>query len=474
VPVVEERRAEGRASEGGTLVVGAGPCGLACALELTASGHPVVLLEQSGRAGGLAASNVDAAGFTWDRGGHVVFSHYGEFDRLLTSVMGDELEHHDRSSYVHVGDAWVPYPFQNNLHRLPAAQAVYALEGLITAQTAGGCEDHLGGSAQGEDFGTWMTRTFGEGVVELFMRPYNEKVWAHPASVMSARWIAERVSTVDWRQAVRSIVNRSDDVAWGPNNLFAFPRTGGTGEIYRRAAELLGDTVRYGAAVVGVDLGRRVMTVQDAHGAQEDVAFGRLVWTGALDVLVRTVTSSVPTEVLAAADDLVHNSVTIVGIGYESPLTDERSWLYFPDADVPFYRATNFAKYAPANVPGGRTDRYSSWMTEIASSAWRPIDERDLGARVDAALRRTGLVPADAAVASVHVDHIPYAYPVPTLGRDAALAVIQPWLMEHGVLSRGRFGSWRYEIGNMDHAVKMGVDAARFLVDGTPEEAWTR
>jgi hypothetical protein len=45
--------------------------------------------------------------------------------------------------------------------------------------------------------------------------------------------------------------------------------------------------------------------------------------------------------------------------------------------------------------------------------------------------------------------------------------------MEQGIYSRGRFGSWKYEIGNMDHAVKMGIDAARHVTKGTPEEVWT-
>ncbi len=75
-------------------------------------------------------------------------------------------------------------------------------------------------------------------------------------------------------------------------------------------------------------------------------------------------------------------------------------------------------------------------------------------------------------MASVHVEHIELAYPVPTLGRDGALAAIQPWLMERKILSRGRFGAWRYELGNMDHAVKMGIDAARLAASGTPEELW--
>jgi UDP-galactopyranose mutase len=444
------------------VVVGGGPCGLACARELIDLGHDdVVVLEATDRPGGLAASVVDAAGFTWDRGGHVVFSHYGEFDRLLDQVMGDDVEHHERSSYVHVGGGWVPYPMQNNLHRLPASLAHDALTGLIEAQQSGP-------PAAGDDFETWMLGAFGTGIVEQFMRPYNEKVWAYPAKGMSSTWMAERVSTLDWRDALRTVLERTDDVRWGPNNMFAFPSQGGTGEIYRRLAATLAPHVRYRSQVVRVDARARELVLADGDA----VGYDHLVWTGPLDHLVDSLTEA-PPEVAASADQLVHNSVAVVGIGYETALVDDRSWLYFPDPDVPFYRATNFAKYASRNVPDGRVDRYCSWMTEVASSPWRPLEPAGLAERVDMALRRLGLVPAEAPIASVHVDHVEYAYPVPTLGRDAALQIIQPYLMGLGILARGRFGAWRYELGNMDHAVKMGVDAARFIVDGTPEQAWS-
>ena len=66
-----------------------------------------------------------------------------------------------------------------------------------------------------------------------------------------------------------------------------------------------------------------------------------------------------------------------------------------------------------------------------------------------------------------------YAYPVPTLGRDAALAAIQPRLEALGIFSRGRFGGWKYEVGNMDHSVMQGVELADRLVTGTPETTYT-
>ena len=64
-------------------------------------------------------------------------------------------------------------------------------------------------------------------------------------------------------------------------------------------------------------------------------------------------------------------------------------------------------------------------------------------------------------------------YPVPTLDRDAALAVIEPWLQRRRIWSRGRFGAWRYEIGNMDHSFMQGVEWVDHVLDGAPETVWT-
>ena len=179
-----------------------------------------------------------------------------------------------------------------------------------------------------------------------------------------------------------------------------------------------------------------------------------------------------PLELVQAASKLRHNGVYMVGVGYETPLADEKCWMYFPQQNTPFYRATNFAKYAHANVPDADVARYSAYMTETSYSDAKAEPREGLEERVEEGLRAAGVVSGSPRVASLHLEDIPYAYPVPTLERDAALGVIQPWLMDRNIYSRGRFGSWRYEIGNMDHAVKMGIDAARRVVAGDDEELW--
>lgn len=437
-------------------IVGAGPCGLACARELERLGHSDWrIFEASTTAGGHASSVRDEQGFTWDLGGHVVFSHYGEFDALLDEVIGDDVYEHERSSYVHLDGRWIPYPFQNNLRYLSPSDVHECLLGLIDAP---------GGSPE-MDFARWIEASFGPGIARLFMRPYNFKVWATPLEQMSSTWIAERVSVVDYRRALRNVLLQRDDIAWGPNNRFRFPKSGGTGEIYRRVADRLGDNVVFGREVVAIDADERVLTFADG----EDEGYDALVSTMPADRLVERL-ARCPREVREAARQLEHNGVYVVGVGYKRPLEGDRSWMYFPEGPTPFYRVTNFAKYSSNNVPDGDTTRFSSFLTETSYS--RHKSERP-GAVAEAAVKglvTVGLVEPDAEVASVHLIDVEYAYPVPTLGRDRALEVIQPWLAARDIYSRGRFGSWRYEIGNMDHAVKMGIDAARRILHGSSEE----
>ena len=441
------------------VIIGAGPCGLASARELDRLGRPNwVLLERADAAGGLAASVRDGAGFTWDLGGHVVFSHFREFDAVLHEAMRDDLLHHERSSYVRFRDRWVPYPFQRNLHRLPQPVLRECLDGLRDAQR------QRGEMYTPANFAEWMLQAFGEGITRHFMRPYNLKVWATPLELMSAAWMAERVAVVDYERVLANAQQGVDDSAWGPNNCFAFPRSGGTGEIFRRVAEPLSGRIRYQAPVVRVD--PRSRQVQVADGTV--VRYSALISTMPLDVLL-TALPCAPDNVRDAGGVLEHSGVMMVGVGYEQPLSDAKSWMYYPGADVPFYRATNFAKYASANVPDSDVGRYCSYLTETAYSSYKPIDRAGVEDAVEVGLRASGTVDGRPRVASIHVEDIEYAYPVPTTGRDAALALIQPWLCDQRIYSRGRFGSWRYEHGNMDHAMKMGIDIARRLVTGSPE-----
>jgi hypothetical protein len=85
------------------------------------------------------------------------------------------------------------------------------------------------------------------------------------------------------------------------------------------------------------------------------------------------------------------------------------------------------------------------------------------------AIAAEGLAPAEVGVVSRWGRTLPYAYPLPTLGREAALAEILPELERRDVYARGRFGAWRYEVGNMDHCYVQGLQVVDRILEGKPE-----
>lgn len=453
-----------------SLILGAGPAGLGAASQLAAIGaDDFLVLERHPYVGGLAASFTDTAGFTWDVGGHVAFSHYPQFDRLLQDLLGDDVLHHQRESWIRVAGTFVPYPFQNNIRRLPPELAWECVEGLLEAGLA---------AARGDlpppaNFREWVDRVFGPGIARLFMVPYNFKVWAHPAKALSSAWIGERVSVVDAARVIKNIILGQDDVAWGPNNTFSFPLTGGTGEIYRRLAARFADRVRCDSEAVRIDPVAKIVRTADGL----EIGYTHLLSTIPIDRLVKNVLQDASPALIEAANRLKHNGTIIHGLGFEGAPPDPRCWMYFPESDCPFYRVTNFHNYSPNNTPDpdGMRPRKRAIMTETSFSDHKPEDQTNLTERTLDGLAATTLIAPEEKdrPCSVWEHRVDYAYPVPCLERDAALAVLQPALMAMGIFSRGRFGGFKYEVGNMDHSFMQGVEWAEHVIRQQPETVYT-
>lgn len=446
------------------VIIGGGPTGLGAAYRLHELGYENwTLYEKSDYVGGHACSHVDEHGFVWDEGGHVIFSHYPYFDKLVDDMLGKQENLLIRESWIVRQGSWIPYPFQNNLRYLPKPVQVSCLLGA--AKAAANHDSHTC-----SNFRDWILATFGEGIAEAFMFPYNSKVWTTPLEQMSKSWIAERVSVIDFKRLLENVLYERDDVGWGPNNKFRFPLHGGTGEIYRRMAGRFPEKVRTGKELVAVDEGARRVSFSDGSGDTYDV----LISTGPLDLLTRMLKSR-DSKLLDAASELQHNNLLVLGIGLEKKIETGKCWIYFTDADMPCYRATYFSHYSPFNVPNGDTERYSSLMCEMSYRGREaPDPEKVLEQVIEYLIRAKMLDASDRnRIVSRYQRTVAYSYPIPTLGRDAALTTLQPALMGQGIYSRGRFGAWRYEIGNMDHSVMMGVESVNHVLSGEKETVYS-
>ncbi len=436
------------------LISGAGPTGLGAGHRLRELGErDFLILERNDYVGGLSASFTDAAGFTWDVGGHVLFSHFEYYDRLVEQALGGAFLEHQRIAAVRIAGGWTPYPFQNNIRTLPRELQWECVQGLLPGRRR---------MEAPTNFGEWIDHIFGPGIGRLFMRPYNFKVWAAPPEHLDFHWIGERVSVVNLERTLENLILDRPDVGWGPNNVFRFPLNGGTGQIFRAIAAGIAPHIRTGQEIVSIDAAAR--TVRTRQG--QDYTYDHLLSTGPLDRLVLDQLREPPSALVEAARSLEHNGVYVAGVGVDGVREDPTCWMYFPEDDCPYYRLTNFHNYSPNNA--ARPGLQRALMAETSFSRFKPEDSSRLMDRTIDGLAATGMIGPDerAKVLSRWEMTVDYGYPVPTLGRDAALRTLIPALESREIFSRGRFGGWKYEVSNMDHSVMQGVQwAERMLLE---------
>ncbi|KAI9852931.1 MAG: hypothetical protein M1838_003725 [Thelocarpon superellum] len=465
------------------LVIGAGPTGLGAAKRQ--SGPSWLIIDSNETPGGLASTDVTPEGFLYDVGGHVIFSHYKYFDDCIDEALpkSDDWYTHQRISYVRCKNLWVPYPFQNNISMLPKEEQVKCMDGMIDAAL----EARVSNSKP-RDFDEWIVRMMGTGIADLFMRPYNFKVWAVPTTKMQCQWLGERVANPDLKTVTKNVILQKTAGNWGPNATFRFPAHGGTGGIWIAVADTLPKkNTRFGAhgTVKKVDADTKTVVLKDGT----TIGYDKLVTTMAVDSLVEMMGDR---ELVDLSKGLSYSTTHVVGVGIRGERPErigDKCWLYFPEDDCPFYRATIFSNYSPNNQPpeskelptmhladgsaAGSKDAkagpYWSIMLEVSESSMKPVDHASLLKDCIQGLVNTEMLKPQDEIVSTYHRRFDHGYPTPSLEREGVLKQLLPKLLDKGIYSRGRFGSWRYEVGNQDHSFMLGVEAVDNIVNGATE-----
>lgn len=422
------------------------------------------MIEQSSNAGGLATTVVDNEGFLWDIGAHVIFSHYAYFTSLLDMIIPiEEWNIKKREAWVWMRDTYIPYPLQQNLYRLPKDEIIRCIDGLLEV------ERNRWTFKKPKTFRDWLEQSFGQGLCETFMFPYNFKVWACPPEEMNVEWMGERVATVDVSKVIANVILRNDDGGWGPNSTFRYPKHGGTGAIWEGLYKMLpAGSFHFSQSVVKIDARKKEITYSNGQSEHYDA----IVSTMPINVLCRLVqgTSKTPDVLGEKASRFRYSSSHIVGFGINgqppSSLKD-KTWLYFPEDNCPFYRVSIFSNFAINNVP--MPGKQWSLMCEIAESIDKPIDNKNVVAIAEDGLRNTKLIDSKTEILSRFHMRLEHGYPTPFYGRDPLCQEISNELEAFQIFSRGRFGSWKYEIANQDHTLMQGVEVIDHLLFGTEE-----
>lgn len=99
----------------------------------------------------------------------------------------------------------------------------------------------------------------------------------------------------------------------------------------------------------------------------------------------------------------------------------------------------------------------------------KPVDRENLLKESIQGLINTDMIKSNDEIVSTYHRCFDHGYPTPSLEREGVLTKLLPKLQDMDIYSRGRFGSWRYEVGNQDHSFMLGVEAADHIANGAVE-----
>jgi protoporphyrinogen oxidase len=418
-------------------VLGGGLSGLVVAAH---SRHDCQVLEATERPGGHCQSLV-RDGYTFDVGGpHILFSRNQQLVDYIVAQLGDNVATQRRNAKIYYKGRIVKYPFENGLYDLLPEDRYnclyYYLYNDYPAPT---------------NFKEWIYHTFGKGIAESYMLPYNEKIWNVPAEEMAIDWVEGRVPRPPAADIIKSAVGVETE-GYTHQLYFRYPLLGGIECVPKAfAARCRHITCEFPVRRVWREGGE--WCVSDG---ERTLRYDRLVSTIPLQRLLEAL-PAVPPEVSAAAASLRFNSIITVMLGCARADLPYYTSLYVPEHDYLFHRLSWPRAYSPEAAPAGST-AITVEITTNAGDGVHEMSDEQLYDHCIAGLARMGLLDPER-IEFRAVCRTRYAYVLRTFDYAQHLKTALDYIGSLGIVSVGRNAEFEYI--NMDEAVRRALEAAR-------------
>jgi protoporphyrinogen oxidase len=421
------------------VILGAGLTGLSAAFHL--GGIPTVVIERETEVGGLCRTRVED-GFTFDCTGHLLHLRDEAVQALVDRVLPQAFARHDRRALIYSKGVYTPYPFQANLHGLPLDVVRECVSGFVEAL--------LRREREGEpdlarlSFRDWVVATFGRGIAEHFMVPYNSKLWRTDLDDVECGWVSWSIPRPTLKEVLDGAFGQVVR-GMGYNPTFLYPRRGGISALPEALAGRCQD-VRLGETVREVDVRARTVTLESGRV----LGYERLISTIPLDRLL-AITRGLPDDLPPVGRGLRAVRVLNVSLGIDRESISGAHWIYFPEPEYSFYRVGFPANLSASLAPRGCASLY----VERSLQRDEPFDPGEVVETAVADLRRAGVLWKADRVIYRRVGVLDPAYVIYDRFRAASLPRVFAALEELGLHSAGRFGSWEYS--SMEGAIKAGA-----------------
>ncbi len=426
------------------IVLGAGLAGLSAAWHLQKKGIACQVFEKESEVGGLCRSkNID--GFTFDYSGHLLhFKHDYAFN-LIKNLLGNNLIEHKRSAWIYSAGVYTPYPFQANLHGLPAQIAKECLLGFIDASKNGKLNDK-----KELNFLDWINHTFGSGIARYFMIPYNTKFWTVAPGELTCAWLDGFIPVPSLKEVIEGTLEESKR-QFGYNAHFWYPKKGGISEVVLALSSQI-KNIYTDCKVTEIDL--KAKEIRLNSGSREK--FDYLISTLPLPEIPHLI-KGLPARISSGFRKLRWNSIFNFNLGIEKKDGSGRHWAYFPQEGMPFFRigfAHNFSAFL---APEGKSSLY----VEVSYSEEKPLDKKNITAHIMQELKKVGILNQSDKICVSDVNDIHYGYPIYDLHYSRSRQDALRFLAKHNIIGCGRYGSWRYM--SMEDSILDGREMLRYF-----------
>jgi len=418
------------------VVLGGGLAGLSGAFHLPE--YEPAVFEKESEIGGICRS-FRQDGFTFDVTGHLLHLKHDYTKALIDDLLPGAFAPHERRASIYSKGCTTPYPFQANTHGLPDAVVRDCLLGFIETLNRD--------VPAPENFEEWVLQTFGRGIAEHFMLPFNEKFWRRDLRTVTADWVSWSIpkpSLEDVVNGALGIVNRN----MGYNPTFRYPKTGGIDCLPRALARRAG-RIQVDHAVAGIDSRRRRVRFSNGRDEAYDCLLSTLPLPRVFELL-----DEVPDSLRSAARGLQVVSILNINIGVGRPGVSDQHWLYFPESRHVFTRVGFPMNFSDDAGPEGASSLY----IEITHRPESPPDLEAVYQRALADLVACGILTPDDEILTRHVIPIPHAYVVFDRHRQTHLPDLIQYLEDRDIIVAGRYGDWDYY--SMEDTILSGKRAA--------------
>ncbi len=423
------------------LILGAGLTGLSTAYFMDKS-ISCIVCEKENKIGGLCRTFY-VNGFFFDLTGHLLHLKNFEIEKLLLEDLKLDLISLKRNSAIFLYNRYIPYPFQVNTFPLSAEIIYECIYEFILAK-------YKKSKKLPTNFREWLLYNFGKGMCKHFMFPYNEKLWLCNLSKISTEWVwtIPQPEIEDVLKGALGIANKM----YGYNPIFYYPSKGGIEILPNKlATNLTNILINYEAILI--DYKNRTVHFKNGEIIKYDILINTIPLNKFLNIL-----KDAPAIIYEYVNRLKYIKVINFNIGVKKPNISPYHWIYYPEAEFPFYRIGFYSNISEALAPPQTTSMY----IEIACKQNEKVDINLFYDKVIESLINLGYIDSITDIVADQYNIINPAYIIFDFKRTNILSRIKRFLAKNHIYTAGRFGNWDYT--SMENALLNGKELAHGLM----------